>query len=103
MADGTTRILGIDPGLETTGISILDIKGNEYIPVYCGCIVTGKEKPLSARLEEIYQKLNQVISKYNPESLAIEQLFFNVNVKTALSVGLGLNGSFNMPCKQQQV
>jgi len=87
MADGTTRILGIDPGLETTGISILDIKGSKYEPVYCGCIITGSKKPLCDRLEEIYKELNQVISKYNPVSLAIEELFFSVNVKTALTVG----------------
>lgn len=86
MADGTTRILGIDPGLETTGISILDIKGSKYEPVYCGCIITESKKPLCDRLEEIYKELNQVISKYNPVSLAIEELFFSVNVKTALAV-----------------
>lgn len=100
MADGTTRILGIDPGLETTGISILDIKGSEYTPIYCGCIITGSEKPLCERLKEIYEKLNQVISKYEPDSLAIEELFFSINVKTALSVGhargvLMLAGSVN--------
>ncbi len=100
MTDGITRILGIDPGLESTGISILDVKGDKYIPVYCDCIITEKGKPLCERLNTIYEKINQTINKYNPGSLAIEEIFFSVNVKSALSVGhargvLILAGSVN--------
>ena len=36
------RIIGIDPGLETTGVSILDVKGSKYMPIYSSCIITSK-------------------------------------------------------------
>ncbi len=100
MDDGIKRILGIDPGLETTGVSILDIEGNKYNPVYCSCIITERGKPICERLKVIYEKINQVINKYQPGCMAIEEIFFNVNTKTALSVGhargvLILSGSIN--------
>ena len=81
------RVLGVDPGLETTGISVLDIKGSSYEPVYSGCIVTGKEKPLYRRLESIYNGLLKIIDSYGPDCMAIEELFFSSNTKTAIKVG----------------
>lgn len=87
MTDDRIRILGIDPGLETTGVSILDIKRGEYYPVYSNCIITKKNKPTCERLKEIYEAINQLIKKYCPDCLAVEEIFFNMNIKTALDVG----------------
>jgi len=81
------RVLGVDPGLETTGISILDIEGSSYRPVFSGCIITGKDDPLSFRLEIIYSDLIKIIDTYNPDCMAIEELFFSSNTKTAIKVG----------------
>ena len=81
------RILGIDPGLETTGVSILDVEKGKYHPVFSGCIVTKRDKPICKRLEDIYIKINQIIKKFNPDCLAIEEIFFSMNAKTALDVG----------------
>jgi len=81
------RILGIDPGLETTGVSILDVEKGEYHPIYSDCIVTRKTKPVCERLEEIYTEINRIIKKYTPDCLAIEEIFFSVNAKTALDIG----------------
>jgi len=81
------RILGIDPGLETTGVSILDIKGAEYHPVYSGCIVTKRNCPLCTRLKKIFNEVSEIIDYYRPEYMAVEDLFFSSNTKTALSVG----------------
>lgn len=81
------RVLGVDPGLETTGISILDIKGSKYEPVYSGCIITGKDKPLCRRLESIFNELLDIIDRYDPDCMAIEELFFSSNTKTAIKVG----------------
>src|SRR4030043_2392300 len=87
MTDDRIRILGIDPGLETTGIGILDIRKGDYFPVYSDCIITKKTRPICERLEEIYTAINQLIKKYCPDCLVIEEIFFNVNVKSAMDVG----------------
>ncbi len=87
MINNKIRILGIDPGLEITGVSILDIERGEYHPVYSDCIITGKNMLTCERLEKIYMEINQLIKKYNPDCLAVEEIFFNMNAKTALDVG----------------
>jgi len=94
------RIIGIDPGLETTGVSILDVKGNKYIPIHCSCIITSKNDTMSIRLEKIFNELSGLINKFEPDCLAIEKLFFSSNTRTAINVGhargvLMLVGSIN--------
>ncbi len=94
------RIIGIDPGLETTGVSILDVKGSKYMPVYSGCIITSKNDMMSVRLKNIFNHLSILIKKFEPDCLAIEELFFSSNTKTAINVGhargvLMLAGSIN--------
>lgn len=87
MSPNAFRVLGVDPGLETTGVSILDIKGSSYSPVYTGCIITAKEDPLCRRLEMIFNDLAGIIDTYEPDCMAIEELFFSANTKTAIKVG----------------
>jgi len=87
MGNDLTRVLGIDPGLETTGIGILDIKGSRYAPVYCGCIITKSSLQTHQRLKNIYETLEEIINHYHPDCLAIENIFFSANVKTALAIG----------------
>ena len=87
MSKSFIRIIGIDPGLETTGVGILDIKGNSYKPVFCDCIITKKNTPNPERLKQIYESLNNLIIQFEPDCLAIEDIFFSANVKTALSIG----------------
>ncbi len=81
------RVIGVDPGLEITGVGILDVTGNSYKPVFCDCIITRKNLPNSERLKQIYSSLNNLIVKFEPDCLAIEDIFFSANVKTALSIG----------------
>ena len=82
------RVLGIDPGTATTGWSIVHSKNrSENILVACGCIKTKAKTDMEKRLEEIYDNLQQIIKKYNPDVMAIEELFFAKNVKTAIAVG----------------
>jgi crossover junction endodeoxyribonuclease RuvC len=87
MKNDCIRVLGIDPGLATTGIAILEVKGSQYNPVYCDFIFTEKDQPIYQRLKEIYESINSLILKYCPDCLAIEEIFFSANVKTALSIG----------------
>ncbi|MFH1367454.1 MAG: crossover junction endodeoxyribonuclease RuvC [Patescibacteria group bacterium] len=80
-------ILGIDPGLARTGYAILTTEKNEFTNIVFGCIVTPKNTALEKRLGTIHNNLEKIIKKYKPEKVAIEQLFWGKNVKTALLVG----------------
>lgn len=80
------RIIGIDPGTATTGFSILDHEnGTFYLRDY-GCIKTPANLPANIRLQQIATDLATLIQKYNPQCAAIEKLFFQNNIKTAMSV-----------------
>lgn len=81
------RILGIDPGLAIVGYGVIEASGNNFKPIDYGCILTDKDMGFPYRLKYIYESMNQLIEKYNPDEVAIEELFFNKNVKTAIAVG----------------
>lgn len=80
-------ILGIDPGLAMVGYGLIEYKGNRYRTLDYGCIRTEANLNHPERLKIIYQDLSDLIDKYNPSDIAIEELFFNKNVKTAIKVG----------------
>lgn len=79
-------ILGIDPGLAIVGFGIIEKdKFNTEVIDY-GVITTPKEDTLPIRLEKIYNSMCALIDKYNPEQVAIEELFFNTNTTTGIAV-----------------
>ncbi|QQY78766.1 Holliday junction endonuclease RuvC [Keratinibaculum paraultunense] len=80
-------ILGVDPGLAIVGYGVIQVKGNRYKTIDYGCITTEADVLLPERLKIIYDELSSIIDKYNPRDLAMEELFFNKNVKTAINVG----------------
>ena len=80
-------ILGIDPGLAILGCGIIRYEGNHFKTIAYGSIITPSTMSTPMRLKKIYDELNELIIKYNPEVVAIEELFFNTNTKTALLVG----------------
>lgn len=80
-------ILGIDPGIAIMGYGIISYIGNRFNVIHYGAITTSSKMDTAERLKKIYQDLNDLIIQYNPEAIAIEELFFNTNVKTALLVG----------------
>lgn len=80
-------ILGIDPGIATTGYAVVKKDGNKFETFDYGCILTKKGGKLESRLFEISEKLKIIIQKYKPNRVGIEQLFFCKNVKTAMMVG----------------
>ncbi|NLK39531.1 MAG: crossover junction endodeoxyribonuclease RuvC [Clostridiales bacterium] len=80
------RILGIDPGIAIVGWGVVEQKGNSFCPLDYGAIQTPAKMQISYRLEMIYSQLNEIIDKYSPDMLAIEQLFWNTNQKTAIAV-----------------
>ena len=80
------RILGIDPGSAIVGFGVLDYDGVNFSVVDYGAITTPAHTPVPDRLKMIYDDLQYVIDKYKPDQMAIEELFFNNNVKTAITV-----------------
>lgn len=80
------RILGIDPGLATTGFAVLDLHAGQKKLVACGVIRTPAGLRLPARLLEIEKDLEAILSQYKPEKCSIEQIFFSKNVTTGIAV-----------------
>lgn len=81
------RVLGIDPGSNITGYGIVEQQGNRLIHVDNGCIVTGAKNPLHLRLKEIYERLQDIIQRYEPDAVSIENIFFSQNAASALKLG----------------
>lgn len=80
-------ILGIDPGIAIVGYSIVQCKGNNFKAIDYGCIKTTADTLLPNRLKIVYDELTEIIKKHKPDELAIEELFFNRNAKSAMKVG----------------
>jgi len=78
-------ILGIDPGTASTGYGILTIDRNIKVTEY-GCIHTSADKEMPERLKIIYQRVSDLIKEYHPDEVAVEQIYFSKNSKTALSI-----------------
>lgn len=81
------NILGIDPGIATTGWGVIVKHGSELLLVDYGCVSTSAKLGFPERLNKIHKGLKRIIKKYKPNKVAIEELFFAKNVKTALKVG----------------
>lgn len=81
------RILGIDPGFAIVGCGIVDYIGNKFSVVDYRAITTKAGMKLEDRLKSIYDDLCELIDTYKPECVAVEELFFNTNAKTAIQVG----------------
>src|SRR6185312_12718214 len=78
--------IAVDPGFGRLGVSVMEkISGKEKI-IYSACIETDKKATQAERLCAIKDELSRIIKKYKPTSLAIEKLFFNQNITTALKV-----------------
>lgn len=80
-------ILGVDPGLATIGFSIVEKDGNKFNVIKYGVIKTSSKKSDVERLKIIYKNIKELINEYKPDQMAVEELFFNKNVKTAIIVG----------------
>lgn len=81
-------ILGIDPGTAITGFGVIaEADGGRLSSIDHGCVRTLAGKPTATRLLEIYTQIGEVLDTHSPDLVAIEQLFFNRNVTTALAVG----------------
>lgn len=80
------RILGLDPGLATTGYAILDVEKGKKKLLACGVIRTAAGLSLGARLKEIHEDFTSLLTQFKPEFCSIEQIFFSKNVTTGIAV-----------------
>jgi len=80
-------ILGIDPGLATTGFGVIEKNKHQLHAVDFGVILTPAKTELAHRLKSISADLKSIIKKYKPDAVGIEKIFFAKNAKTALDVG----------------
>ena len=81
------RVLGIDPGTVVMGYGVIDSKDDEITLVDCGALTSPLRSPMGERLSYLYNKLIEIIVRYQPEVVAVEQPFVAKNVKSALAVG----------------
>lgn len=80
------RILGIDPGYAILGWGVIDIQGNHFTVCEYGAVTTEAGVEMPQRLKTLYADIVTIIETYQPQSAAIEELFFNTNQKTAVMV-----------------
>ena len=81
------RILGIDPGYAIVGTGVVDYVGNKFKTIDYRAVTTEANIPFEIRLKKIYDDISEIIDLYKPDFVSIEELFFNNNAKTAISVG----------------
>lgn len=81
------RVLGVDPGTATTGYGVVADNGGDLELLVCGVITTPATEAMPRRLRTIYRELRGIIARWEPDVMAVEELFFSRNVTTALSVG----------------
>ncbi len=95
-------ILGLDPGIATVGFGIIQGEQGNFSSLAYGAIRTEAGLPLSERLEIIYQDLNEMLEQFKPDAVAIEELFFNTNITTGISVAHG-RGVILLACRKYGV
>lgn len=83
------RILGIDPGIATVGFGIVNFDREKYTLLKCGVITTPAHTSLSSRLNQIYDDMGELIEVFRPDCVSVEELFFNTNITTGISVAHG--------------
>ena len=96
------RILGIDPGVAIVGFGVIDTERGSNRLVKCGIISTPAHTPLSSRLNSIYMDLMELIATFHPDAIAIEELVFNTNITTGISVAQA-RGVILLACYQSGV
>jgi crossover junction endodeoxyribonuclease RuvC len=85
-APGLRRIIGVDPGLASSGWGVLDMAGSRLRYIAHGCITTKADRPRAERLFFIYASFRELLETYCPAESAIETLYFSRNVSSALPV-----------------
>ena len=81
------RVLGIDCGTECTGYGVVELRNEQLVCLTCGAVKLSHREPLASRLAAIFAHLQHIIVQYHPDRVAIEDVFYALNVKSALKLG----------------
>ena len=98
-------VLGIDPGTASTGYGVVARRGGRLLALDGGVIATPAGRALELRLAAIHARVGELVDEHRPDALAVEELFFGINVKTAFAVGhargavLLAAGERALPCR----
>jgi crossover junction endodeoxyribonuclease RuvC len=80
-------VMGIDPGAANLGFGIVRVEGNRMVALDGGVVETAAGVPIERRLERIHRSLSELIAWHEPQAMAIEDVYFGKNVRTAMVVG----------------
>jgi crossover junction endodeoxyribonuclease RuvC len=86
-ADAATRVLGIDPGSRVAGYGVVEEKGSRITAVGFGVVKPPQTADANLRLKYIFEAFAEIIAEYNPGEIAVENVFFAVNARSALVLG----------------
>ena len=81
------KVLGIDPGSKSLGWGIVEGNGLKYRGIAYGTVTSSPRHKFSRRLFKIYRDIEEVIKKFEPDTLSVEEAFYAHNVKVALKLG----------------
>ena len=81
-----SRVLALDPGYDRLGVAVLERQGGKEVLLFSTCIETKRTELFTNRLLDIGSSVEALIKTYSPDGVAIETLFFNANIKTAIGV-----------------
>jgi crossover junction endodeoxyribonuclease RuvC len=95
-------ILGIDPGTAMIGVGLIEYKKKKLVFLDCTCLKTNPQKQTAERLKDLYWQLVKIIKKYQPEVVAVEDIFFFKNLKTAIKVSQA-RGVILLAAAQQKI
>ena len=95
-------IMGIDPGYARVGWAVITSNNAQLTVNNYGCVETSKKQNSQERLVDVYKQISSLIKKYKPDVLAIEELFFTNNAKTAFKVGEA-RGVIILACAMQKI
>lgn len=80
-------VLGVDPGTLITGYGVIETRNGKLKILNCGAIKNDSRTPMPRRLKLIFETLNKIIEKFNPDEFAIETAFYGKNAQSALKLG----------------
>jgi crossover junction endodeoxyribonuclease RuvC len=98
------RVLGIDPGTANTGYGVVGSASGRLQALAAGLIETSPRSPLERRLADIHARVTELIEEHEPDAVAIEELYFGTNARSAFAVGqargvvLLAAGQHGLPC-----
>jgi len=80
-------VLGVDPGSRVTGYGLVEKRGQQMTCLHAGTFGTSLKRPFFERIYEIFQSMTEIMNRFQPEEMAVEDLFFHKNLESALKIG----------------